>query len=77
MITATMVVATVPVTDLERAKEFYGDTLGLTLLWETPVALRYRCGSVSEFSVFKAPPDRHRAHPCRSRWTTSRSQSKI
>jgi predicted enzyme related to lactoylglutathione lyase len=47
MITATMVVATVPVTDLERAKEFYGDTLGLTLLWETPVALRYRCGSVS------------------------------
>src|SRR5438552_8315928 len=56
MITATMVVATVPVTDLERAKEFYGDTIGLTFLWETPVAVRYRCGSLSEISVFKRPP---------------------
>jgi len=56
MITATMVVATVPVTDLARAKEFYGDTLGLTFLAETPIALRYRCGSVSEISVFKRPP---------------------
>ena len=56
MITATMAVATVPVTDLERAKEFYGDTLGLTFLWETPVAARFRCGSVSEISTFKRPP---------------------
>jgi catechol 2,3-dioxygenase-like lactoylglutathione lyase family enzyme len=55
MITATMVVATVPVTDLDRAKEFYGTTLGLTYLWETPVAVRYRCGSTSEVSVFKRP----------------------
>ena len=55
MITATMVVATVPVTDLDRAKEFYGDTLGLTFLWETPVAVRYRCGAVSEISAFKRP----------------------
>ena len=56
MISATMVVATVPVTDLERARKFYGDTLGLEFLWETPVALRYRCGAVSELSVFKRPP---------------------
>jgi len=56
MITATMVVATVPVTDLERAKTFYAETLGLTLLWETPVAVRFRCGEVSEVSVFKRPP---------------------
>ena len=56
MITATMVVATIPVTDLTRAKEFYGDTLGLSFLWETPVAIRYRCGPVSEVSVFKRPP---------------------
>jgi len=55
MITATMVVATVPVTDLERAKQFYGDTLGLTNLWETPVAVRYGCGGSSELSVFKRP----------------------
>ena len=56
MITAKMVVATVPVTDLDRAKEFYGGTLGLTFLWETPAAVRYRCGSASEISVFKRSP---------------------
>ncbi len=37
MMTATMVVATIPVTDLERSKTFYGETVGLTFLWETPV----------------------------------------
>jgi len=56
MITASMVVATVPVTDLDRAKKFYGDTLGLTYLWETPVAVRFRCGDASEISTFKRPP---------------------
>jgi catechol 2,3-dioxygenase-like lactoylglutathione lyase family enzyme len=56
MITATMVVPTVPVTDLERARQFYGETVGLTYLWETPAAIRYRCGSVSEISIFKRPP---------------------
>jgi catechol 2,3-dioxygenase-like lactoylglutathione lyase family enzyme len=56
MISATMVVTTVPVTDLERAKKFYGDILGLEFLWETPAAIRYRCGALSELSVFKRPP---------------------
>ena len=56
MINAKMVVATIPVTDLERAKEFYGNTVGLTFLWETPVSVRFRCGSVSEISTFKRPP---------------------
>ena len=56
MITATMVVATIPVTDLERAKAFYGGVLGLALLWETPAGARFRCGSASEVSVFKRPP---------------------
>jgi catechol 2,3-dioxygenase-like lactoylglutathione lyase family enzyme len=51
-----MVVATIPVTDLERAKQFYGETLGLEFLWETPVAARFRAGTVSEISVFKRPP---------------------
>ena len=55
MISATMVVATLPVTDLARAKEFYRDTLGLGLLWENPVSVRFRCGDASELSVFKRP----------------------
>jgi catechol 2,3-dioxygenase-like lactoylglutathione lyase family enzyme len=56
MISATMVVATVPVTDLERAKAFYGGTLGLEFLWENPVSVRFRCGGGSEISIFNRPP---------------------
>ncbi len=55
MIGATMVVATLPVSDLERAKDFYGGTLGLTFLWETPASVRFRCGDGSELSTFKRP----------------------
>jgi catechol 2,3-dioxygenase-like lactoylglutathione lyase family enzyme len=53
---ATMVVATLPVTDLERAKTFYGETLGLTFLWENPASVRFRCGEASELSIFKRSP---------------------
>jgi catechol 2,3-dioxygenase-like lactoylglutathione lyase family enzyme len=55
MLTATMVVPTLPVTDLDRAKTFYGETLGLTYLWENPASIRFRCGEGSELSVFKRP----------------------
>ena len=55
MIGATMVVPTVPVSDLERSKAFYGGTLGLTFLWETPASVRFRCGESSELSIFKRP----------------------
>jgi catechol 2,3-dioxygenase-like lactoylglutathione lyase family enzyme len=55
MVGATMVVATVPVSDLARAKAFYGETLGLTLLWENPASCRFRCGEGSEISVFRRP----------------------
>lgn len=55
VIGTTMVVATVPVTDIERAKAFYGGTLGLVFLWENPVSVRFRCGDSSQLSVFKRP----------------------
>ena len=55
MIGATMVVATVPVDDLQRAKAFYGQTLGLTFLWENRASVRFRCGDGSELSIFKRP----------------------
>jgi catechol 2,3-dioxygenase-like lactoylglutathione lyase family enzyme len=48
-----MVVATLPVTDLARSKAFYGDTLGLKVLFETPVAVRFQCGDGSQLSIFK------------------------
>jgi catechol 2,3-dioxygenase-like lactoylglutathione lyase family enzyme len=50
-----MVVATIPVSDLEAAKHFYGETLGLTQLWDNPASVRYRCGDLSEVSVFRRP----------------------
>jgi catechol 2,3-dioxygenase-like lactoylglutathione lyase family enzyme len=56
MMSATMVVATLPVSDLARAKAFYGETLGFTCLWETPFAVRFRCGDSSELSIFKRGP---------------------
>jgi catechol 2,3-dioxygenase-like lactoylglutathione lyase family enzyme len=56
MVGATMVVATVPVTDLVKAKIFYGETLGLVFLWENPVSVRFRCGDSSELSIFQRPP---------------------
>ena len=55
MIGATMVVPTLPVTDLERSKSFYGETLGLTLLFENPMSARYRCGPESQLSIFRRP----------------------
>src|SRR5437868_5760358 len=55
MIGETMVVATVPVSDLEGAKAFYGGTLGLAILWETPGGVRFRCGEHRELSTFKRP----------------------
>ena len=55
MLGATMIVPTIPVSDLERAKAFYGQTLGLTILWENPASARFRCGEVSELSIFRRP----------------------
>jgi len=55
MLTATRVVATIPATDLERAREFYGGKLGLKQLSESPAAILFRCGDASEMSVFKRP----------------------
>ncbi len=52
---ATMVVATIPVSDLERSKAFYGDALGLTMLWENPASVRYSGGGATELSIFRRP----------------------
>jgi catechol 2,3-dioxygenase-like lactoylglutathione lyase family enzyme len=52
---ATMVVATIPVSDLERSKAFYGDALGLTMLWENPASARYSGGGGTELSIFRRP----------------------
>ena len=55
MHSATMVVATIPVSDLDRSRAFYGETLGLTQLWDNPASIRFRCGDTSELSTFRRP----------------------
>jgi len=46
----------VPVTDIERAKAFYGETLGLNSFGRTRSRSASRCGDSSELSIFKRPP---------------------
>jgi catechol 2,3-dioxygenase-like lactoylglutathione lyase family enzyme len=55
MFEPTMVVPTVPVSDLEQARAFYGGVLALPVLWETPASIRFRCGEHSELSTFRRP----------------------
>src|ERR1700716_846244 len=56
MLEDSMIVSTIPVTDLDRAKRFYGETLGLTFLWENPASARFRCGGGTELSIFRRAP---------------------
>lgn len=44
MLADAMLVATVAVTDLDRAKRFFQEQLGLSPLDETPFAVRYAAG---------------------------------
>ena len=52
------VVATIPVTDLDRAKAFYADKLGLKMTESNPFSARFACGGGSELSVFKRAPSK-------------------
>jgi catechol 2,3-dioxygenase-like lactoylglutathione lyase family enzyme len=47
------VYATIPAKDLERAKSYYADKLGLKPSEERPEALRYRCGN-GGFELFES-----------------------
>jgi catechol 2,3-dioxygenase-like lactoylglutathione lyase family enzyme len=56
MLGTSMVVATIPVTDLDRARRFYGETLGLAFLWDNPASVRFGCGGGTELSIFRRGP---------------------
>jgi catechol 2,3-dioxygenase-like lactoylglutathione lyase family enzyme len=53
----TMIVTTVAVTDLDRAKGFFGDQVGLRVLEETPFAIRFGAGSGTQVSVRRGQPN--------------------
>jgi catechol 2,3-dioxygenase-like lactoylglutathione lyase family enzyme len=46
--------AALPITDLQRAKRYYADQLGLTPESEGPDGLFYRCGGTTRFLVFSS-----------------------
>jgi catechol 2,3-dioxygenase-like lactoylglutathione lyase family enzyme len=52
-----MLVTTVAVTDLDRARQFFGEQLGLPLLDETPFALRFGAGNGTQVSVRRGQPN--------------------
>jgi catechol 2,3-dioxygenase-like lactoylglutathione lyase family enzyme len=57
MLDEAMVVATVAVTDLEAARQFFHERLGLPLLDETPFALRFGAGRGTQISVRRGQPN--------------------
>jgi catechol 2,3-dioxygenase-like lactoylglutathione lyase family enzyme len=52
-----MIVPTVAVTDLDRAKQFVRDQLGLALLEETPFTLRFAAGKGTQLAVRRGTPN--------------------
>jgi catechol 2,3-dioxygenase-like lactoylglutathione lyase family enzyme len=56
MLDTSMIVATIPVTDLDRAKRFYAEALGLSFLWENPASVRFDCGGGTQLSIFRRGP---------------------
>jgi catechol 2,3-dioxygenase-like lactoylglutathione lyase family enzyme len=52
-----LLVTTVAVTDLERARAFFADQLGLRVLDEQPFAIRFGAGRGSQLSVRRGQPN--------------------
>jgi catechol 2,3-dioxygenase-like lactoylglutathione lyase family enzyme len=52
MLTNSPIYPSLPATDLDRAKRFYAEKLGLTPESELPGGLWYSCGRDTRFSVF-------------------------
>jgi catechol 2,3-dioxygenase-like lactoylglutathione lyase family enzyme len=57
MLTNSLAVTTVAVTDLDRAKRFYQEQVGLTLLDETPSGFRFGAGKGSQLTVRRGQPN--------------------
>ena len=57
MLSDAMLVTTVAVTDLERARRFFSEQLGLPILDETAFAIRFGAGKGSQVSVRRGQPN--------------------
>ena len=56
MLSEFLAVTTLVVTDVDRAKPFYEEQLGLTLLEETPFSCRFGAGKGSQLTVRRGQP---------------------
>jgi catechol 2,3-dioxygenase-like lactoylglutathione lyase family enzyme len=52
-----MIVTTVAVTDLDRAKRFFNEQVGLAILEEAPYAIRFAAGKGTQVSVRRGQPN--------------------
>jgi catechol 2,3-dioxygenase-like lactoylglutathione lyase family enzyme len=57
MLGDAMLVTTVAVTDLDRARRFFGEQLGLPILDETPFSIRFGAGMGTQVSVRRGQPN--------------------
>ena len=57
MLDDAMLVTTVAVTDLDRAKRFFREQVGLQILDETPFAIRFGAGKGTQMSVRRGQPN--------------------
>jgi catechol 2,3-dioxygenase-like lactoylglutathione lyase family enzyme len=65
-----------PAADLERAKRFYAEKLGLTPESELPGGLLYRCGADTRFSLFISQGEASGTHT-QATWVTSDIESEV
>lgn len=57
MLADSLAVTTIAVTDVDRAKRFYQEQVGLRLLEETPASARFGAGKGSQLTVRRGQPN--------------------
>jgi catechol 2,3-dioxygenase-like lactoylglutathione lyase family enzyme len=67
---------TLPATDLERARRFYAERLGLIPERETPGGLFYRCDGDTQFSLFPTGGTASGTHT-QIAWTTHAIEAEV
>ncbi len=76
MLTDLHMYATLPATDLERARRFYAEKLGLTPESELPGGLLYRCGRDTRFSLFTSQGEASGTHT-QAMWLVEDVESEV
>jgi catechol 2,3-dioxygenase-like lactoylglutathione lyase family enzyme len=68
--------STLPATDLERARRFYADKLGLTPEQEEPGGLLYHCGEGSLFLLYPSQGEASGTHT-QAGWLTNDIEAEV